>query len=145
MRTYLPNEVCAVAGCPPSTLRAWRNRNGLFADRAVVVGKWSRFTLADVIAVRTLVLLTSMGFEAQRAVDLVNAMDAEFERAAHGAGRRIGVARQLDSDALEFRPLDNADIVANQLGHFLDPITIVIDLHAIAWGIAAALTSGGGE
>ncbi|WP_029356240.1 MerR family transcriptional regulator [Bosea sp. 117] len=144
MSTYTASEICAAAGCIASTLRAWRNRNHLFGDQPAI-GGWSRFTLADVIAVRALVLLSQRGFEAQHAVDLINHMGPIFERAAHGGAPLIGIGRKLDSDELEVRGLNKANSVAEELSWFTDPIVLVIDLNAIAFEVAAALKAGGDD
>ncbi|POR40424.1 hypothetical protein [Methylobacterium sp. V23] len=56
-----------VAGCEAVTLRAWRNRNGLFP---ATMGKqgWNRFSLVDVCIARTVVMMTASGIAAGEAI-----------------------------------------------------------------------------
>ncbi|PPQ39427.1 hypothetical protein SAMN06265338_103278 [Rhodoblastus acidophilus] len=137
-KTLTSAEICAAASCPASTLRAWRNRNGLFPHHADKEG-WSRFDLADAIGARIVVLLTQRGLAAQSAVDLVNEMRHTLELAAEGYAPWIGIGRKSFSDVLEFRELNATGSVMDNLGWFDDPVPTVINLNAISWEIAFAV------
>lgn len=135
------SEVCAATGCAAPTLRAWRNRNGLF-PRHAEAGGWTRYDLADAIGVALVMALTARGTEAQAAVNLVNALRSTLEQAAHGnfVGR-LGVGRSLEG-SLEFRIIRNTDLVP--FDYFDDPIVTVINLQAIAWKIIFAVRQARG-
>jgi DNA-binding transcriptional MerR regulator len=157
--TLTASEVCAVAGCSASTLRAWRNRNGLFPHHHSS-GGWTRFDLADVIGVRLVTLLADRGFAAQPVINLVNAMRPTLENAARTKlPRRIGVGRgrhgdlsfpldrfsPLDNDVLEFRELDELGTVMDNLGWFEDSVVIAINLASICWEIEFKIRELRGE
>jgi len=71
METELPQFTTSiltrVAGCEAVTLRAWRNRNGLFPQTAGKQG-WNRFSLVDVCIARTVVLMAASGIAAGEAI-----------------------------------------------------------------------------
>ncbi|MGU3538877.1 hypothetical protein [Methylobacterium sp. A54F] len=56
-----------VAVCEAVTLRAWRNRNGLFPETAGSQG-WNRFSLIDICVARAVVLMTTSGIAASDAI-----------------------------------------------------------------------------
>jgi DNA-binding transcriptional MerR regulator len=128
--TLTASEVCAAAKCPPSSLRAWQNRNGLFPHLAKD-GGWRRYTLSDAIGIRLVVLLTERGFAAQEVVNLVNAMRPNLEMAAQGYAPFVGIGRSEDSGSLEFRELKWTGKVLDDLGWFKDPVVISVDLGRI--------------
>lgn len=129
-QTLTASEVIAAAGCPASSLRAWQNRNGLFPHLAKD-GGWRRYALSDVIGVRLVVLLTERGFVAQEVVNLVNAMRPNLEKAAQGYSPLIGIGRREDDESLEFRELQGSGTVLDNLGWFVDPVVVAIDLQKI--------------
>ncbi|MGA2637436.1 MerR family transcriptional regulator [Methylocella sp.] len=137
-KSLTASEVCAAADCPPSTLRAWRNRNGLFADDLTGEG-WTRFDFAQAIGVRITVLLTQRGFAAQQAVDLVNGMRDTLTKAARGYPPLLGIARKGDTETLEFRKLEDMGRVADNLRWFTDPVVIVLNLNAISLEVLFAI------
>lgn len=147
--TLTASEVCAAAKCPPSSLRAWQNRNGLLPHLARE-GGWRRYSLADVLAVRLVVLLTQRGLSAQDAVNVVNQMRETIELAAHGVPILVGVGSTeggifaaQDSDgavpAYEFRELKSTSSVWDNIGWFYDPIVTVFDLGRITKALWAEI------
>lgn len=145
--TLTASEVCAAAGCPLSTLRAWRNRNGLFFDLPSSDG-WNRFDLAQAVAVRIVVLLTRRGSTAQQAIDLVNQLRPALLLAVQGYAPRIGIGTKFENsgfaevratDQLEFHELTDTGLVVDNLGWFLDPIIKVIDLKAISYAVEESI------
>lgn len=69
---FRSSVLCAVAGCKEVTLRAWRNRNGLFPETLGKAG-CNRFSVLDICWARTVVVLTEHGLGADDAVRLVQA------------------------------------------------------------------------
>lgn len=67
MPQFTTSTLTRVAGCEAVTLRAWRNRNGLFPETAGKQG-WNRFSLVDVCIARTVVLMTASGIAAGEAI-----------------------------------------------------------------------------
>ena len=133
MEPYLSaSQVCAAAHCPASTLRAWRNRNGLFSERHSIGDGWTQFDFAEAIGVRLVVLLTQRGFAAQPAINLVNSMRKELERAAKGYAPWVGVAFKEGEEILEFRELNMNGTVLDQLGWFTDSIVTAINLRHVS-------------
>ncbi|MBM0205664.1 hypothetical protein JNW90_23615 [Micromonospora sp. STR1s_5] len=66
-KLYTTSVLTEVAGVSPVTLRAWRNRNGLFPDTAGQ-RKWNRFSISDICIARTIVLLTAHGLSTGDAI-----------------------------------------------------------------------------
>jgi len=126
------SEVCEAAGCPASTLRAWRNRNGLFAGQHAIGEGWTRFDLAEAIGVRLVVILSQRGFAAQPAINLVNGMRSLLVLAAQGAAWWVGVGQAEDGETLEYRELKTGGTILDNLGWFRGPVVTAIDLGALA-------------
>lgn len=137
------SEVCAAAGCVASTLRAWRNRNGLFSYKSDSQG-WTRFDLSEAVGVRVVAELTSRGFAAQEAVDFVNAATDLLRKSVSGTVRFVGVGRAAGSKEIEFRELSPDDRVSSELDWFDDPVLVVLNLHAIAWAVVFAVRTARG-
>ena len=125
------SEVCEAAGCPASTLRAWRNRNGLFAERHASGEGWTRFDMAEAIGVRLVVILAQRGFAAQPAINLVNSMRPLLVMASQGAAWWVGVGQE-DRETLEYRELKTGGTILDNLGWFRGPVVTAIHLGAIA-------------
>lgn len=74
-KVLTPEWVCRVAGCNAVTLRAWRNRLGLFKPvredaNAPESKKWNRYSVLDACIVRLIVIMTEHGLPASEAVGL---------------------------------------------------------------------------
>jgi hypothetical protein len=78
-KRYFTATVIAIAGCEAVNFRAWRNRNGLFPSTKES-GGWNKFSEADIAAVRVVVVLTGLGVEARKAVQVAMACLPTFER-----------------------------------------------------------------
>jgi DNA-binding transcriptional MerR regulator len=91
-------EICEITGVKPSTLRAWRNRNGLFPHLALSEG-WTRYTFGDAVAVKFISRLTAsrFGMDTQAVINLANRMRAKFEEAA-GDGDRFFLIDELPAE-----------------------------------------------
>lgn len=75
VKVLTPEWVCRVAGCNAVTLRAWRNRLGLFKpdpqwDIRPGSRKWNRFSVVEACVVRLIAVMTEHGFPASEAVGL---------------------------------------------------------------------------
>jgi hypothetical protein len=101
--------------------------------------------MGEAIGVRMMVALTSRGFGAQQAVDLVNEMRGSLELAAQGYAPWIGIARMADSEKLEFRELKSTGTVMDNLGWFSDPLVIAIDLNSISLEVFFTLRAANGD
>lgn len=125
------SELCEITGIPASTIRSWRNRNGLFPHHAETSG-WTRYTLDEALALGMVKSLSALGFEAQQAVNLANRMRETFRAAIAGSPSLVGIARCVDDpEVLEHRILKAGNILANEFGWFTDPLVIVVDLQRI--------------
>jgi DNA-binding transcriptional MerR regulator len=156
-------EVCKAAGCAVGTLRAWRNRYGLFPHHAEHEG-WTRYDVADAVAARLVTVLTEMGIGArdvQPVIDLVNEMRETIEQGIrsgiHGgisiAPRLLTIAKRgrgADNDALELRKLESAGylhpagIEVTEFHFVRNEACVVIDLAQIAILVVLALRAARG-
>ena len=103
--TFTASEVCEFANVQASTLRAWRNRNGLFPQAASL--GWTRYTLDEVVALMILSDLTKKGFETQSSVNLVNRLRAEIIDACNAGQRFILIDEPAGDGTLDFTRLNN--------------------------------------
>jgi hypothetical protein len=131
-QTLTASEVCKAACCPASTLRAWRNRNGLFEGQHAIGEGWTRFDLAEAIGVRLVVILTQRGFATQPAINLVNNMRPLLVHACHGAAWWVGVGRAEDGETLEYRELTETGTILDNLNWFHGSVVTAIHLGAVA-------------
>lgn len=136
-RNLTAADICAAAGCKPSTLRAWRNRNGLFPQ--VVGDGWTRYDLAEAIGARIVQLLSERGFAAQPSVNLVNQMREILINAARGYAPFIGIGRALSGEHLEFKVFSSTGLVLDSIGWFTDPVVTVLDLNSFSIGAVSAI------
>jgi hypothetical protein len=130
-QTLTASEVCEAAGCPASTLRSWRNRNGLFSGQHAIGDGWTRFDLAEAIGVRLVVILTQRGFAAQPATNLVNRMRPLLVLTSD-VGGWVGVGYAEDGETLEYRELKTTGTILDNLGWFHGPVVTAINLNLIA-------------
>jgi DNA-binding transcriptional MerR regulator len=108
-------EICEITGVKKSTLRAWRNRNGLLPHLPLGEG-WTRYTLEDAISILFVSKLTNFGMDTQAVVNLANRMRKEFEETVGGGDRFFIVDEPISIDASEFRVLDFHRI--EQVNHY---------------------------
>ena len=133
------SQICLAAQCGPSTLRAWRNRNGLFPRLSEGSG-WTRYDFADAVGVRIMQIFSERGFAAQSVADLVNAMRPHLEKAAQGYAPFFAVGLRGDRKTLEFRQIKMADTALDAFGWFVDdPIVTVIDLNRLCNEVSSKL------
>ena len=112
-----------------STLRAWHNRVG-FLPRST--GGWRRYNLADVIAIRCMVVLTERGFRAAEAAGLVDSLTEQIKHAAAGHPSKIAIGKFRGSEywvAEEIDEIASAGIALD----FDDEFTIVLNLGEICF------------
>jgi DNA-binding transcriptional MerR regulator len=126
--TITPAEVHEAADCLPSTLRAWHNRVGFLPREG---GGWRKYTFADLIAVRLMVILTARGLKAHEAVAIIHKIEPRIKAAAHGAPSQIAVGKVGLSEewtAEKVDPMANAMTALD----FNDEVTIVLNLNLIS-------------
>jgi DNA-binding transcriptional MerR regulator len=140
VQTVTASEIHGATGVGASTLRAWRNRNGLFPHHFDREG-WTRYEFADAIGVAIMVELTTRGFAAQDAANLVNSMRDQLSLAAQGYTPRVGIGRSPDGPGLEWREIKDTSLAIDALGWFDDPIVIVINLNAICFRLLFSIRS----
>lgn len=137
--TLTSREVSEASGALPTTLRQWRDRNGLLPHLSdPASSKWARFSLSDALAVCVVHQLTKKGVAAQPAVNLANSLKEFLQMAAMGAGARfIGIGFSQGSagedQRLEFKALPDMGLVIDALGFFDDAVIIVLNIQSIAW------------
>lgn len=138
-------EVAEASGCLPTTLRQWRDRNGLLPHlNDPQSPKWARFTLADALAVCVVHRLTTGGIAAQPAVNLANSLKTFFEGTVRGGLERfVGVGYsnhpKAEGPRLEFKVFANMASVADELGYFDSAVIIVLNIHLITWELLSSV------
>lgn len=126
------SDLCEVTGCKPSTLRAWRNRNGLFPHHSGNEG-WTRYDLADGIGVMLMMVLQEKGFAGQDAINLVNQVREVLVLSAQGSSSRLAIGRMAGGERLEWKELLVSHRVVDVFGWFDDAVVIVVDLNKLKW------------
>jgi len=126
--TVTAAEACDATDCVPSTLRAWHNRVGLLAREG---GGWRRYSFADLIAIRLMVILTSRGMKANEAADIVQKITPEIQKAASGGRSKIAIGRMGPEQKLAAEKIDPLASAMTAL-NFDDEYVQVVDLGSIA-------------
>lgn len=130
--TISVTDLCEVTGCKPSTLRAWRNRSGLFPHHAGNEG-WTRYDMADGVAVMLMMILHEKGVAGQDAVNLVNQLRGVLVQAASGFPSRLVIGQEEGTGKLEWKELRPTHRAADFFGWFDDAVVLVIDLNKLCF------------
>jgi hypothetical protein len=151
-RQFTSSTLVKAAGCEQVTLRAWRNRNGLFPELGSGTG-WHRFSFLDICIVRAVTLLTTSGIRVPDAVWFANThlgiwfedVLSEREDVSSIIGFYNGPVAGSD-DHVFFVFLRPSDTIAEVVAKSASIITI-LDLEAITRHVLSVLEelSAGGD
>lgn len=140
---FTTSTLTRVAGCEPVTLRAWRNRNGLFPETAGKQG-WNRFSLIDVCIARTVVLMTASAVTASEAIWFAETyLRTPFKLAHWGDldGDLSGIvafAPKGSAETATFRTFIKPEEVVSAIAQF-GGLAIFLDLNSIHAQVLAGL------
>lgn len=145
-KQFTTSVLTRVAGCEPVTLRAWRNRNGLFPETAGAQG-WNRFSLIDICIARSVVLMTASGIAASEAIWFAESyLRTPFKLATTGdleddlSGIVAFAPRDL-AEAASFRLYIEPDELTSVLSQFGGLVTL-LDLNHIHAEVRKSLEAG---
>lgn len=130
-----PAEIHEAADCVPSTLRAWHNRVG-FLPRSET--GWRKYSMADLVSVRLMVILTSVGLKAQDSVQIVHAMIPSITDAVERkAFSRVIVSKTRLTNQWHVRAIGKFDC-AGELG-FGGEVAFLLNINNIYYEMDAAI------
>jgi len=145
-KQFTTSTLTRVAGCEPVTLRAWRNRNGLFPETSGAKG-WNRFSFVDVCIARTVVMMTAAGIAAGEAIwfaEMYLRTPFKLARRHRLDGDLSGIvafAPKGVNDTASFRmfvqPQDLVEVIAQFGG-----LVTLLDLNLIHAHVLAGLEAG---
>ncbi|MFG1201725.1 MerR family transcriptional regulator [Xanthobacter aminoxidans] len=127
-KCYTASTACAVAEVPPSTLRAWRNNNGLLSGPAHK--GWNRFSIVDLCVIRLVSQLTKRGMQADDACKTAPFIGLSFHSLIDGEhpSRFVWITDQrvvyANEDMTISKYLDN-ERTPNEVALFVDLRTIL--------------------
>lgn len=123
------SEISEITKVPASTLRAWRNRNGLFPHHATGAG-WTRYDMADALAISFVAHMIRFGFELQPVINLANRMRPEFEKVPGAGNVYFLVDEHLTEDGvLDFCRVNPDEFFSVAKG--VGPIFLIVEMKVI--------------
>jgi hypothetical protein len=148
LRQYPASALCTAAGCSAVTLRAWRNRNGLFPECQRTTG-WNYFSRADIAAARVVVVLTERDLSAQMAVDVAMRARPMFERMFSGDYEDVSKVETIivikpagrDGKKMAVEFLHRDVTLIEVFGDLENEASIVIEAVAIASHVSSELNA----
>lgn len=126
-RALITSEVCALSGVKPVTLSAWRNRLGFLPRHD---DHNCRYSFADLVATRLMVILTDRGIAASDALRIVAAIVEEVDLEQSG-GAKVAIGRNTNGELMA-RVFHWGE---NTIHDFSDEVLIVVSIGAIAWAM----------
>lgn len=133
--TISPAEAHEAAGCIASTLRAWHNRVGFLPRKEA---GWRRYTFADLISIRLMVILTSRGMTAAGAASIIRTIADEIEAASQGVSSLITVGKVGPAGEWVAESIDPSISVRSAFD-FDDEAPFVLNLRSIATKLFLAI------
>lgn len=123
------SEIAQITDVAPSTLRAWRNRNGLFPHHDIGPG-WTRYTMADAVAIAFVAHLTRFGLDTQAVINLANRMKPEFEKSIGGGDAYYLIDESLtEAGVYDYCRIKSLD--SRQLTKSTGPVMLIVELKVI--------------
>lgn len=146
MDQITPAQAAWASDCQASTLRAWHNRLGLLSREND--GTWRRYTVAEVLQIRLVVVLTARGIVAADAVEIANNMKELAEESVQGLHSYVGIGKregECGYEVLKFPGIEDWGKpyrFTDALAWFDEPVFIVVNLGALATEVWLRLRGG---